>query len=238
MQTLYSTLEVSPDATEQEIRKAYLRLSVKHHPDKNPGKKEESEARCAHWIDTPRNRQAKCLALRSFGVFTLIEEFECIRRFIEIAAAYEVLSDPEKRRAYDLEIRHGPSRPNTGRGDGTTEDAWRSGGSFSQRALTRPWLAGLDPHRPTRTPQDEEKLRRAHNLFQSFVDGLAAANGVAVVRGSRSGGAQGMAASLATTTAGMTAARVAGNRGHNAVVRTVVAMAAQEMVKVHSPVPI
>lgn len=66
---------------------------------------------------------------------------------------------------------------------------------------------------------------------------MAAANGVAVVRGSRSGGAQGMVSSFASTAAGMTAARFAGNRGHNAVVRTVVAMAAQEVVKVRGPTP-
>lgn len=32
----YSTLEVSKNATESEIHKAYKRLALVHHPDKNP----------------------------------------------------------------------------------------------------------------------------------------------------------------------------------------------------------
>ena len=34
--TFYDTLQVSPIATQTEIRKSYLKLSLKHHPDKNP----------------------------------------------------------------------------------------------------------------------------------------------------------------------------------------------------------
>ncbi|EGN99274.1 hypothetical protein SERLA73DRAFT_182204 [Serpula lacrymans var. lacrymans S7.3] len=64
---LYKTLELSKHASEQDIRKAYKRLSRKYHPDKNqePG----AEA-----------------------------------KFVEIAHAYEVLSDSTKRQIYD---RHG-----------------------------------------------------------------------------------------------------------------------------------
>ncbi|KAF9237672.1 hypothetical protein BU15DRAFT_75870 [Melanogaster broomeanus] len=64
---LYKTLEVSKHASEQDIRKAYKRLSRKYHPDKNkdPGAED---------------------------------------KFVEIAHAYEVLSDSTKRQIYD---RHG-----------------------------------------------------------------------------------------------------------------------------------
>ncbi|KAF9223425.1 DnaJ-domain-containing protein [Gyrodon lividus] len=64
---LYKTLELSRHASEQDIRKAYKRLSRKYHPDKNkdPGTEE---------------------------------------KFVEIAHAYEVLSDTTKRQIYD---RHG-----------------------------------------------------------------------------------------------------------------------------------
>lgn len=62
---LYETLEVSATADEVEIKKAYRRLAVKYHPDKNPGDK-AAEA-----------------------------------KFKEVTHAYEVLSDPEKRRIYD-----------------------------------------------------------------------------------------------------------------------------------------
>lgn len=61
----YEILEVSRDATPEEIKKAYRKQALKYHPDKNPGDKSSEE------------------------------------RFKEAASAYEVLSDPEKRRRYD-----------------------------------------------------------------------------------------------------------------------------------------
>jgi len=62
----YEVLGVSRDATEEEIKKAYRRLAMEYHPDRNPGSKEAEE------------------------------------KFKELAEAYEVLRDPEKRRRYDL----------------------------------------------------------------------------------------------------------------------------------------
>ncbi|KDQ59262.1 hypothetical protein JAAARDRAFT_33989 [Jaapia argillacea MUCL 33604] len=64
---LYKTLEIDRSASEQDIKKAYKRLSRKYHPDKNkdPGAED---------------------------------------RFVEVAYAYEVLSDSTKRQIYD---RHG-----------------------------------------------------------------------------------------------------------------------------------
>ena len=40
MDNHYKTLEVKENATPDEIKKAYRRLSLKYHPDKNPGKPE------------------------------------------------------------------------------------------------------------------------------------------------------------------------------------------------------
>ena len=62
----YDALEVSRGASTQEIKKAYRRLAMRWHPDKNPGNQAEAE-----------------------------------RRFMDIGHAYEVLSDPDKRREYD-----------------------------------------------------------------------------------------------------------------------------------------
>jgi hypothetical protein len=64
--SLYDILGVNPNATQAEIRAAYLKLAKQWHPDRNPGNEAEAE-----------------------------------RRFKEIAHAYDVLSDPDKRAAYD-----------------------------------------------------------------------------------------------------------------------------------------
>ncbi|CAD7970833.1 unnamed protein product [Amoebophrya sp. A25] len=61
----YEALEVDPKADAAGIKKAYRKLAMRWHPDKNP---DDSEAE---------------------------------RKFQSIAEAYEVLSDPEKRRLYD-----------------------------------------------------------------------------------------------------------------------------------------
>lgn len=63
---LYNTLGVSPDAKPDQIKKAYRKLALKWHPDKNQDNKEESE-----------------------------------NKFKEISSAYEILSNPEKRKMYD-----------------------------------------------------------------------------------------------------------------------------------------
>lgn len=61
----YEILGVDRNATEQEIKKSYRRVAMKHHPDRNPGNNGSEEL------------------------------------FKEASEAYEVLSDPDKRAAYD-----------------------------------------------------------------------------------------------------------------------------------------
>lgn len=78
-QDYYATLGVSKTASQDEIKKAYRKLAVQYHPDKNQGNKEAEQK------------------------FRLISE------------AYEVLSDPQKRDAYD---RFGPDAVNGSAGFG------------------------------------------------------------------------------------------------------------------------
>lgn len=61
----YAILGVARDADKDELKKAYRRLAVQYHPDRNPGDSEAAE------------------------------------KFREVAEAYDVLSDPEKREVYD-----------------------------------------------------------------------------------------------------------------------------------------
>ncbi len=65
----YTTLGVSNSATNDEIKKAYRKLALLYHPDKNKSK-------------------------------------EATEKFKELSHAYEILSDPQKREAYD---QHGES---------------------------------------------------------------------------------------------------------------------------------
>eukprot|EP00164_Ancoracysta_twista_P006439 GFYU01008962.1.p1 GENE.GFYU01008962.1~~GFYU01008962.1.p1 ORF type:complete len:369 (-),score=105.31 GFYU01008962.1:200-1306(-) len=78
----YKTLGVDRNADESTIKRAYRKLSLKHHPDKNPG-----------------NEAAK-------------------QKFVEVAAAYEVLSDAEKRRIYDRHGEEGLKQHQQGGGGG------------------------------------------------------------------------------------------------------------------------
>lgn len=63
----YGILNIPKEATEQQIKKAYKKLAMKWHPDKN--------------VDNPEIAEKK---------------------FKEVSEAYQVLSDPEKRKKYDM----------------------------------------------------------------------------------------------------------------------------------------
>ncbi len=75
----YEILGVSQNASEGDLKKAYRRLAMKYHPDRNPG---DSDAE---------------------------------QRFKEAKEAYEVLSDPQKRSAYD-QFGHAGVDPSAGGG--------------------------------------------------------------------------------------------------------------------------
>jgi len=77
----YEILGVAKNASEEDIKKAYRKLAMKYHPDRNPDSKESEE------------------------------------KFKEVKEAYEMLTNPEKREAYDR-YGHAGVDPNMGGGGG------------------------------------------------------------------------------------------------------------------------
>jgi molecular chaperone DnaJ len=77
----YEVLGVNRDASEEELKKSYRRLAMKHHPDRNPDN------------------------AKSEG------------HFKEAKEAYEILSDPQKRAAYD-QFGHAGVDPSSAAGQG------------------------------------------------------------------------------------------------------------------------
>jgi molecular chaperone DnaJ len=77
----YETLGVEKNASDDEIKKAYRKLAMKFHPDRNPDSKQAED------------------------------------KFKEAKEAYEMLSDPQKREAYDR-FGHAGVDPNVGGGAG------------------------------------------------------------------------------------------------------------------------
>ncbi|HNJ87533.1 MAG TPA: DnaJ domain-containing protein, partial [Agitococcus sp.] len=88
----YEVLGVAKTANEEELKKAYRRLAMKYHPDRNPDNKEAEE------------------------------------KFKEANEAYEILSNADKRAAYD---RHGHAGVDPNMGAGGFGGGFGGAGGFS-----------------------------------------------------------------------------------------------------------
>lgn len=102
----YSVLGVGRSAGEAEIKSAYRKLALKHHPDRNQG-----------------NKAAE-------------------NKFKEINEAYEVLSDPQKRKLYDQFGKEGPRQgPQPGAQRGQRQ---HGPGGFQYHYQSGPGAQGAD----------------------------------------------------------------------------------------------
>ncbi len=97
----YEVIEVDRTVTAEELKKAYRKLAIKYHPDKNPGDKVAEE------------------------------------KFKELGEAYEALSDPQKRAAYD-QYGHAAFDPRARAGGG------RGGGFHDPNDIFRQAFGGGD----------------------------------------------------------------------------------------------
>lgn len=125
-------LGVDKSSDQATIRKAYLKLSLKYHPDKNPGNEEQAK-----------------------------------EEFVKIGAAYEVLSDPSSRSAYDRDL---------------------ASGSYTHQANSTSYAAGHDAdttedyQRPSKTYETYREAFDDHVAHMSE-DELRAAMGTAAIIG-------------------------------------------------------
>lgn len=104
----YQILGVSKSSSDAEIKKAYRKLALEHHPDRNKGDKASEE------------------------------------KFKEVTKAYEVLSDPQKKQAYD-QFGHAAFDPSTGSGPfGQGGPFGGQGGPFTYTYSTGGDTGGFD----------------------------------------------------------------------------------------------
>ncbi|TRY95072.1 hypothetical protein DNTS_004700 [Danionella cerebrum] len=143
----YSVLGVSCDSNEEEIRRAYKRLALRYHPDKNP-------------------------------------EADAEDKFKQIAQAYEVLTDPEKRSIYDQQgLTKGGTPPTATKTDSSHSSSkadahsWRMFFNFevdSDDDLFNPFLRTplphLSRHHGNRGGAKASSTAEIHEIFVSLED--------------------------------------------------------------------
>ncbi|KAG0196992.1 hypothetical protein BGX33_001036 [Mortierella sp. NVP41] len=128
----YDALGVSPNASETEIKKAYKKLAMQFHPDKNS---EEGAG----------------------------------DKFKDICHAYEILSDPEKRQAYDRFGKDGPKNGGFGQGlDPRDIFSLMFGGDGSFFTFT---IGGAGPSSDRKRPLRDDVIHKLQVTFEYLYTG-------------------------------------------------------------------
>jgi DnaJ family protein B protein 6 len=130
--TYYETLGVKKSASDQDIKKAYRKLALQWHPDKNPEKKDEAET-----------------------------------KFKQIAEAYEVLSDKEKRISYDRYGENGLNNNGLRNGFKASDFSSDDGDFRSPFDIFREFFGGRDPFKNV----FNDPFATFHDPFEDFFDG-------------------------------------------------------------------
>lgn len=86
----YKTLELHHNATQSEVRRAYKKLALKHHPDRYENHKSSSK----------KGREEEATT-------TIKNKNEAQQKMAEINEAYSILNDEERKRNYDYLYEYG-----------------------------------------------------------------------------------------------------------------------------------
>jgi DnaJ family protein B protein 4 len=158
---LYDALGIKPEATQDEIKKAYRKAALKHHPDKNK--------------DNPQSAE------KFKGILPRTIPFHLNptnNTFVDVSQAYEVLSDPEKRKVYDrygLEylLRGGPAPPPPGSGGGGGGAGFDGGmpGGFNFGGMPSGGSRGRSFHFSTGPSSGGFNFSNAEDIFSQFAKG-------------------------------------------------------------------
>jgi len=127
---LYEILGIKRGATDKEIKKAFRKLALKYHPDKN--KEEDAQ-----------------------------------EKFLEISKAYEILSDPEKKKKYDMYGDDGSGNNNSGGGSAGGQDFHDFFKHFDDAFRAH----NHGHHYQQHQHQHQHAHQNAHNNFHNFGSG-------------------------------------------------------------------
>ncbi|XP_020553664.1 dnaJ protein homolog 1 isoform X1 [Sesamum indicum] len=120
----YKILQVDRSAKDDDLKKAYRKLAMKWHPDKNPNNKKEAEAKF------------KQISEAYDVIIALLLLFNCFCYLIPIVYLFiycQVLSDPQKRAVYDQYGEEGLKGPGPPPGAGGFSGGMDGGGPTSFR---------------------------------------------------------------------------------------------------------